>query len=335
MHSDLSSEPQPSRLALQSELRAVVAAHAQGAELPLGCVCIPIYQGRNTLYAVRLSLGEKSYVVKLFARLPLWRCLYYSYLGQSKAARSYANACKLLSLGFGTPPPVGYDEERNGWGLIGRSSFSCELLEGVERGIYPHIYGWTAPEGFLEALAIFAARLHESGVEHQDLSPGNILYRYSKQEGYHFYLVDLNRMRFRGEALGLRDAAHNLSRLFVARSVSSQFGRHYARARGWEAREVMEAIDRAADSFWLRRLGKLSRRWCAKHLHLSVAAYYGVVLRYRALRLLRRLLPQSWGLYRKVWLREEALYGRYFSAEDIRHTLRHREGYGYTIHHRH
>lgn len=319
---------------LHQKLEAVVAAYVRGAELPLGVHCSVLYSGRNTLYRVRLRAEGASYAIKCFGHLPLWRRIYYSYLGTSKAARSFANAERLIELGFGTPSPIGYQEERNRWGLIESSSFSCELLEGVERGIYPEVYGYSAPEGFLEALALFVASLHEAGVEHLDLSPGNILYRYSRGEGYRFYLVDLNRMSFSATSLDLPTAADNVARLFVARSVSTQFAWHYAEARGWDRRPVMQAINASCDRFWLRRLGKLSRRWCAQALALSWGRYYQITLAYRLVRAVRSSLPRGGGFATRLWGSEEQLYGRYLSAEDIRHSLRHREGYSYTIYHR-
>lgn len=334
MYRDSPPKPQSPEYALHHKLEDIAEAYAQGQELPTGVACVPLYEGRNTLYEIRLSPDAPSYTIKVFARQALWRRLYYSYVGRSKAARSYINATRLLALGIGTPRPIGYSEERDRWGVLCGSAFSTELFEGGERGIYPHIYGWTAPDGFLAALARFVARLHHLGIEHLDLSPGNILYRYSAEVGYEFYLIDLNRMRFATRPLGMAEAARNVARLFVARSVSSQFACLYAEARGWSACEVIEVFNEACDRFWLDRLGKLSRRWCFRHLGIGVCGYYSIWLRYRLARGLGRLLPEA--LSQRVGLRalEEQLYHRYFAAEDIRHTLRHRAGYSYRIYDR-
>lgn len=332
MHSELGLEAGLSPEDLHTRLEAIVAVYTRGGTLPEGASCMPLYEGRNRLYAIRLPHVESAFVIKCFARLPLWRRLYYSYLGTSKAARSWGNAVRLAALGFGTPPAVGYREERSRWGLIGASSFSCALLEGVERGIYPEVYGWRARAGFLEALAREVARLHEAGVEHLDLSPGNILYRYSRSGGFGFYLVDLNRMRFHTHPLDLEAAARNVARLFVAQSVGAEFARYYAEARLWSVEAVTEAISRAGDDFWLLRLHKLARRWTARHLGCSAVGFYGAMLRYLIARCLRRMLPKGAPLRARIFGYEAALYRRYLAGEDIRHALRHREGYDYTIH---
>ncbi|MDO4707059.1 MAG: lipopolysaccharide kinase InaA family protein [Porphyromonadaceae bacterium] len=327
----LSSQAQGQRISLHEVLERVITASVHGDGLSDGVTCTPIYEGRNTLYRVQLAPQGLSYAVKYFGQLSLWRRLYYSYVGRSKAERSFVNATRLLKLGISTPAPIGYQEGRNAWGLLGVSSYSCELLEGVERGIYPHVYGWAAPKGFLKALARFIAHLHEAGVEHLDLSPGNVMYRYHGEGGYTFYLIDLNRMYFRHRPLTLAEAASNLARLFVAKSVSSQFACHYADARDWKPEKTKDAINTAADAFWIGRLGKLSRRWCKQVLGVSLVVYYLRMLDYRLTRAARKFFSKRSSFYRSLYRREVALYARYLAAEDIRHALRAREGYGYTI----
>ncbi len=48
----------------------------------------------------------------------------------------------------------------------------------------------------LKALALEMVKLHRANVLHKDFSPGNILYTGNAEEGYRFYYVDLNRMKF-------------------------------------------------------------------------------------------------------------------------------------------
>ena len=48
----------------------------------------------------------------------------------------------------------------------------------------------------IDAFAAFTLDLHNKGVLHKDYSPGNILFNLDENGKYHFYLIDINRMKF-------------------------------------------------------------------------------------------------------------------------------------------
>ncbi len=287
---------------------------------------VVIYAGRNKLY--RVTVPEGSFVVKAFGRLALMRQMYYGWLGASKAKRSHEHSERLDMLGLSSVRSLGYAEQRTRLGLLARAYYVNASIEATEYDIHPHMRGWMAPEGFTESLAQFIARLHECGVIHRDLSPGNVLYRVQADGSYTFYLVDLNRMQFVSHPLSLAEASTNISRLTSRTSVTSQLATFYAGCRGWDITTTERAFSKATDSFWLGRLAKLSYRFEARRSGMSLFAFALIYLRYRLLRAIRRcpLLPQAWHTY--IYKVECALYHRYLSAEDIRHALARREGYG-------
>lgn len=149
-----------------------------------------IYSGRNRVAYVDRN-GERLNI-KAF-RLPRFPNNYvYRRFRKSKAERSYENGCRLLELGFHTPRPIGFAEERDMLRLY-RSYYVSEQITALDiRDIE------LSPERVpvLEALGRELWRLHRAGVLMKDFSPGNILYNRNADGSYTFLYVDLNRMEF-------------------------------------------------------------------------------------------------------------------------------------------
>ena len=149
-----------------------------------------IFSKRNTVYT--MNVGDETLNIKAF-RLPnIINAFIYTTLRKSKAFRSYQNACKLIALGFLTPKPIGYGEERKGLKLC----YSYYISQHVEA---QNMRKWQEKpdcEPLLRAFAKEIARLHHAGVWHKDFSPGNIIYTGNPSDGYKFYYIDLNRMQF-------------------------------------------------------------------------------------------------------------------------------------------
>ncbi|MGI6223859.1 MAG: lipopolysaccharide kinase InaA family protein [Prevotella sp.] len=154
------------------------------------CECL--YTGRNKVYRMALPSG-RFVAVKAFKRLDWFHRLWYTYMEQDKARRSYDNGMRLLQLGISTPMPVAWLAERQGR-LKTQLYYVCELTDSQ-----PIADFITSDEVFdqsaTEALAKFVATLHEKGIIHRDLNNGNIRWREEDDE-YHFELIDLNRMKF-------------------------------------------------------------------------------------------------------------------------------------------
>ena len=123
--------------------------------------------------------------------------------------------------------PVAYGEEYR-IGILRRSFYAAYLLEG-----YKTIWGLVEkgaesdPE-LLKALVRYIYSLHQKGIDHKDLSPGNILYKRCNTNAlrYDFALVDVNRMSF-GPIPGKR-RWESLSRLFYRLNDAQTFAKHYA-----------------------------------------------------------------------------------------------------------
>jgi len=197
----------------------------------------------------------------------------------------------------------------------------------TESTLQPYATGEQYSEPLIKALGEYLAGLHECGVVHEDLSPGNIPYVLDESTGsYTFYLVDLNRMHFSPYALPRQASLCNLERLFHSQKVCDLLAKTYAEARGWEVTSFTKELQSACDQFWLKRLPKLARRYSMRTYGTSTKHYLRLYDRYLWCRRLRRILPSS-DLKQRLFAGEIAFYQRYLQAEDVRRALARREGY--------
>ncbi len=199
-----------------------------------------IYDGRrNKIY--RLILDDGTVVsVKAFRVPPFPNPYIYGIVRRSKARRSFDNAAKLLSLGFGTPSPIGYVETWRGVGFD-RSYYVCRHLDGVStlREL---------PEGddadtLLRGVARQMSLLRRKGVAMHDFSPGNILYFPDGRGDYCFSYVDLNRISF--DTGGDEATMRMFERISLDPDILQRIARHFADIEGLDRDTIVgNALDR-------------------------------------------------------------------------------------------
>ncbi len=202
---------------------------------------VQIYKGRNRLFCLDDADGT-AVNIKAFHCPRFPNNYVYTTLRDGKAKRSFENANRLLSLGFGTPRPYGYGEVRSGLRMT-RSYYFCEQLDAE------NVRDWERfddCEEMLAALGEEMVRLHRAGVWHKDFSPGNILFKRLPGGRYRFYYIDLNRMEF-----GIK-SRKSLMSMFRAINLdehqTARLARHYAAASGEDvATVVAEAVGQLRD----------------------------------------------------------------------------------------
>ena len=220
---------------------------------------------RNRIKSAQLD--GTQVIIKSFKIPNVLNQIVYRFFRKSKAQRSFEYAVNLGRLGIGTPAPVAYFTFGNGL-LFKRSYYICEYLdydltyrELTENLNYPD------HEAILRAFTSFTWKLHENNVEFLDHSPGNTLIK-KKDEEYHFFLVDLNRMRFR--TLSLEDRIRNFSRLTPYKSVVSTMSDEYAKCMDEDPEKIFKLMWQYTEEFqgkyWRKqRLKKRLRFWKTKH----------------------------------------------------------------------
>ena len=104
-------------------------------------------------------------------------------------------------------------------------------------------------EDIAQALGRFTAMMHDREVLHLDYSPGNILWD-KDNNGYHFAIVDINRMRF--GKVGIKDGCTALCRLWGPKRFVELVARSYAASRGFDPDEATRLTMQARTAFWTR-----------------------------------------------------------------------------------
>lgn len=215
---------------------------------------------RNSLKL--FDLDGKTINVKSFKVPNLVNRIAYKTVRSSKAARSFEYAHELLKRGVLTPQPIAFFEEEGV--LFGRSFYVSEHLDyDLTYRELCHESAFIGNEEILSAFARFTFELHEKGIHFLDHSPGNTLI-VIKDDGYDFYLVDLNRMKF--GPMDFKTRMQNFERLSHRPEDIAVMATAYAAASGEEEEVVREAMHNAMQSFQhsfqkKRRLKKKIKFW--------------------------------------------------------------------------
>ena len=209
-----------------------------------------LYRGRNE---VRLFDWEgQQVVVKRFKRHNLLKRIIYTIFRESKAQRSFENACQLRARGFQTPKEIAYIELRSA-GTIAQVYYLCAYT--AAQPIRPRLIEQESFDRSLAtAYARYVASLHEAGVLHRDLNPTNVLYT-EEQGQYSFELIDINRMQFYDGPVPKSACMENLTLFWWLSDVYRYVLDVYASCRHWNEDDVATAIQvkQKHDKAWVRR----------------------------------------------------------------------------------
>jgi len=206
-----------------------------------------VYIARNQLR--HFNVGGYDVIVKRFKKPHLINKIAYTFLRPSKAKRAYEYAFKLLELGIDSPTPIAYIEQ-----------YACGLLTyGYFISIYEKDYslirelmaGNQEDASLLKALSLYIAEIHNKGVLHLDMSPGNILYK-KEGDNFHFTLIDINRMQFLS-SVSKNKRYKSFKRLSENKGVLTTVAGYYAAAAGLNETESIREINRYSSKFFSAR----------------------------------------------------------------------------------
>lgn len=203
-----------------------------------------IHDRRNQLRI--LQLGEHEVVVKSFARPNILNRIVYALFRSSKACRSYEYARLLRFMGFGSPAPVAYLEERVMGLCFARSYYVC--LRSTLPYTYSdlHTSAISRPDAlrYLQAVGIFTARFHKVGMLHKDYNEGNLLLGMDAEGNPLVELIDLNRIRFR--KVSVKEGCRNMMERLNASDWQMQaLAESYARERGADVEQCLRWMRKA------------------------------------------------------------------------------------------
>ena len=178
-----------------------------------------IHKARNELKIIPYNSIDT--VVKSFKTPHFLNRIVYTFFRDSKAKKSYEYS---LTLGDFTPTPIGYIEFYES-SLLKESYFISEEFK-YDFTIREPLLDTNFPqkEEVFKAFARFTLSLHNSGIFHNDYSPGNILIK-KEQDKYIFKIVDVNRMGF--FELSATDRAKNFSKLWASDAILTIMATEY------------------------------------------------------------------------------------------------------------
>ena len=263
-----------------------------------------LYEARNLLR--RVKVNDIEMVIKSFHQPVFLNRIIYSFFRKSKALRSYEYSTYLNQNGISAPDPIACIIETKGH-LINRSFYvnRYEDIDTVREVMDGSLAG---NEKLLDAFARFMVKVHEKGILHRDLSPGNILYKQTEAGDYDFYLIDVNRMKLHVD-INMDTACRNFRRLCTSKEVLRYIAQQYATYRNWDVTQMVHLSETVSDRFFRKFFyHRAATRSKAKHIRL-------LILQFRMLRYLRaHRIPSSNVLFK----REREIYGTFLKDYDFR-----------------
>ncbi|MCF7568224.1 Kdo domain containing protein [Sabulilitoribacter arenilitoris] len=218
-------------------------------------------QDRNSLKLFRLN--NETINVKSFRIPNIINQIAYRFFRKSKAQRSFEYANKLKNLNIGTPQPIAYYEFKTPF-LFKKSYYISEQID-CDYTYRELTTDFNIPNynEVLRGFTRFTFNLHEKGVHFLDHSPGNTLIK-KTENGYDFYLVDLNRMEFK--TLDFETRIKNFSKLTIHKSMVEVMSDEYAKCSGKDYETIFNLMWKETKTFQekyhrKRRLKKKLKFW--------------------------------------------------------------------------
>jgi len=205
----------------------------------------------------KIKIGGVSLNIKKFKTPNRFQSLVYQFLRKSKAKRSFEYASKLIALDIKTPFPVGYLEcfsvgLRESFYISEHIDYDFDFRELI------HNPQFKKRNEVLRQFTEFTFRLHENNVNFLDHSPGNTLILEHQKDKYHFYLIDLNRMRF--ESMSFEKRMRNFRRLWLSKTMVKIIAEKYAELYGKTYAETHELMSNYSRKFQKAKNSKKLRR---------------------------------------------------------------------------
>jgi len=185
-------------------------------------------RGRNLIKSFELKGILVN--VKSFKIPHLINRVAYKFFKDSKAKRSYENACILLDKGIGTPQPLAYFEYFSTLGIKHSYYFSEHISYDLTFRELRSNPEYPERELIIRQFVKFTFLMHEQGIYFKDHSVGNTLIVKSAKD-YLFYLIDLNRMDYFD--LDLEARMKNFAKLTEDPEIVHILSDEYAKLTGY------------------------------------------------------------------------------------------------------
>ncbi|MFW5731078.1 MAG: lipopolysaccharide kinase InaA family protein [Desulfonatronovibrionaceae bacterium] len=202
--------------------------------------------GRSLVYAAGLvrdpAMPRPRQVVKIHD-WSIFKLLTAGPFKPSKSWRSFQAACLLQQAGLATPLPLAVMESRL-WGFIREDIYICEELTccGSLRDMLKDPGSSHKDiKTCLKSAAEYILAMHDLGIWHRDLNPGNFLVR-ARNDNLELWLIDLGRTRIKTD-LSISCRARDLARMDLY-GWHEYFFHHYCGSR-YDPQDLMKMARQA------------------------------------------------------------------------------------------
>ena len=203
-----------------------------------------IKDSRNTVKVFRI---DDLYInIKKFKRPSFINRLVYSFFRSTKACRSFLYANKLLHYNILTPDPIAYIENSKYY-LLDDSFYVCKNIDYDFD--MKHVFENKELEQrdkLIKKFVLFTHKLHENGIMFLDHSRSNTLVK-KHNDDFRFYLIDLNRMKFK--PLSIEERLKNFRRLKLNDEILEKVSGFYSEIVNIEKQIIFDKIKKYSDDF--------------------------------------------------------------------------------------
>ena len=199
---------------------------------------------RNTIK--KINIDNLVVNIKRFKSPNIFNKIAYTFFRSSKANRSYNYAKKLIDSGIMSPKPIGFYEFFK-FGLIHQSYYVSENIayDYDMEFVFKNI-DLDFRDDIIKKFTYFTHNLHENGIMFLDHSRSNTLVK-KHDDDYRFYLIDLNRMKFK--SLSTEERFKNFRRLKLNDEILEKVSSFYSEIINIEKQIIFDKIKKYSDDF--------------------------------------------------------------------------------------
>ena len=207
-----------------------------------------IKDSRNTIKS--FSIDHLKLNIKRFKKPNFFNKIIYTFFRTTKAQRSFDYAKKLIELEIATPKPILYFNKFKS-GLIYQSFYCSENVDyDFDMEYVFENKQLINRDQLLKEFTFFTHNLHENGIMFLDHSRSNTLIK-KNNNGYAFFLIDLNRMKFK--SLTLEERLKNFKRLKMNDEVLKKVSEYYADLIKIDKQLIFKSIKKYSENFEIKR----------------------------------------------------------------------------------
>ena len=207
-----------------------------------------IKDSRNTIKT--FDIDEIKINIKKFKTPNILNQIAYSFFRSSKANRSFSYANRLLSVNILTPDPICYAEDFK-YLLINECFYVSKHIDYDfdMKYIFENKELYQRDE-LIKKFVIFTHNLHESGIMFLDHSTSNTIIK-KMDNDYKFFLIDLNRMKFK--KMNSEDRLKNFRRLNLDDDLIKTVSIYYSEITRIDKNIIFEKIKKYSKDFQDKR----------------------------------------------------------------------------------